>query len=203
MTRTVLFVLASSVLMACGGSVAASPDDAGARDVGLDTAPVVDSGAPFDSTAPFDTSPPLVDADPGACNGLANLGAPVDETNVPAPMPTLAGGTSIPSGTYVVVKSERYTGPGGAAGKTGNTLAETLAISPGIVQAVVASNGGPNEATTTSYSIVSGMMRVNATCGAGTDTAPSIDLSFEVVGPTLRLGVSFGGANAVLTFQKI
>ena len=192
MTKQVLSCFAGALLMACGGSVSVSPDDSGTRD----SAVVVDSGAPIDAPDPF------FDAGPGACNGVMNVGSVVNEVSVPAPMPRLVGATDIPSGRYVVVKSERYTGAGGASGATGNSLQETIVVTPGIVQAVVSSNGGANEATTTSYSIVGSAMRVSPTCGAGTATAPSVDLSFDVAGSTLRIGVSLAGMNAVLTFQK-
>jgi hypothetical protein len=202
MKRALLSVLVSALLVACGGSVNVDSTDGGS-----DTAvPPSDTGPTSDTTPSLDTAPsfdtgPAIDVGPGACNDLANIGAVIDEVNVPVALPKLSGATSIPSGTYVLTKNEHFTGPGGASGKTGKTLRETLVVTPGVVQAVVSSDGRPDERTTTAYSIVGSMLRTSSICSMGSTSTP-VDVMFDVSGTTLRIAISIGGVNVMVTFER-
>jgi hypothetical protein len=199
MKRLVLAPLAL-LFVACGGSVAETATDGG-TDGGIDSAiTTIDTGTtPKDSAVVVD-SPPSRDA-VARCNDLVNTGRVIAETNNPGELPALLGAASIPSGTYVLVESTRFTGFGGTAGPTGKTMKETLVVTPTEVQSIISQDGGPDEATTTAYAIVGSRLRVTPTCGSS--TAPTVDFMFDATASAFRIGFSAGGVSMMLTFLRV
>jgi hypothetical protein len=209
MKRALLLSFTCAVLAACGGSVSENATDGGGTDGGTDTATSIEGGIDtaeppprFDSGFTRDSAPPPpIDGGPVACNDLANIGDVIDEVRIAAPLPTLVGAASIPTGTYVLVKNEIYSGTGGAAGKTGKTLKETLLVTSGEVQSVLSQNGAADKDSTLGYTISGGRkLHAVGTCGDSSTTA--VDFDFEVVGTQLRIGLAAAGGSYLVTFEK-
>lgn len=208
-----ILVSTSMMLVACGGAVSDAPGDGGTSDGGGDGGITTIDGGGVDTAEPppiYDTGfkpdtspPPPTDVGPPTCNDLANVGDVIDEMRIAAPLPTLAGAASIAPGTYVLVKNEIYTGSGGAGGKTGKTLRETLSISPGVVQASISQNGSPDHHTNTTYSIVGAALRAKGTCDDSSTTLGGADFAFDATATTLRIGLRVDGSTSfLLTFEK-
>jgi hypothetical protein len=136
--------------------------------------------------------------DSGSCNALVNAGAPVSATLVAAAPPAAGGGT-VADGTYVLVKYQVYTGPGGQSGPTGSSLASTLALAGGTYQAVSLTSGSTGEIR------VNGAYATNGTKYTATTTCPGgaptvVDYTAD---PTTLTQYGATGANTLeFTYAK-
>lgn len=124
-----------------------------------------------------------------ACNGIANVAAPITPTCMQATMPTGVGG-DIVDGTYVLTSQTYYN----VATCPTTPISETMTIAGDCIQ--VTSSGG-----TTSSTVVTSMNEITftLTCAqTGVDAAPlSADaplMSFTASGATLSLFTRNGPA---------
>lgn len=155
------------------------------------------------------TSPMVCSAGACACNALVNTTPPVPEvqtTNVAADLPAPAGGTIV-DGTYYLTAENVYTGPGGASGPTGVTVANVVVIQGGTVQFASRRSGAEvgEERGTLGYEVSGAELLLTPLCGLGPGQAESN--GFTATGNVLRLiepppaGTLEPGKEAVLTRQ--
>jgi len=143
----------------------ASPDASG---------PTPDAAAP-DAKAPTDT------ADAGEagiqCNTLQNVASDVEILAVPQAAPDFEGGAITP-GTYAVTAATRYTGSGGMAAPTGQTVRMTFRFILPEVESVI------EEATRSATVVVDGTNLVTTTTCPENST---VETSYTATESTLRV----------------
>jgi hypothetical protein len=131
----------------------------------------------------------------GACNALTQMGAPVAIEAVPAAPPQPRGG-ALADGSYVVTRATLYTGVGGAAGATSNSIAVTIRIANGVVETFA--EGMARSAT---FEATGAMLTT-------TDTCPDHDVvkkqsGYTASGATIDAFVVEGAKTLVETFTRL
>ena len=197
----------------CGGGLARTVDDGGARDsrVAVESA-ASDDAARSDASSPHDSgtdagssveasSVPDAFVEGGtsaACNTLANTAKPVTVEQLAENPPAPLGGT-IEDGTYLLTGVAIYTGPEGPSGPSG-TAQTTIVITGSTIE--VASRGVPPTRTTT--------LSISGTTFTSTDTCPDSVVAsggFTATSTTFAIFIDGGtddaGARTVIeTFAK-
>jgi hypothetical protein len=176
---------------ACSGSTA---EPLGERAAVAPSPPdPVDAAPGADASASADGSVADKDAGKPACNALVNVASDVAVLAQPsAPPPAKAG--AIADGTYVLTSATLYTGPGGAAGPTGETLKMTLAIDGSDGQSVF-----DGVTRSTKLEIVGDKLRSTSTCpGTGTD-----EIAYSATATTLALYLLDSKGTRVYSLERM
>lgn len=149
------------------------------------------------------SSPMVCSGDTCACNALVDSAAEVQSAFVAAPLPAPAGG-AILDGTYHLTGESVFTGPGGASGPIGQTVATVFALQGGTAQLVSRRTGADagEERATLAYQVSGSELILTPLCGMGPGDGERI--GFTAAGAELRLiepGPPELGKEAVLTRQ--
>ncbi len=174
-------ILLLAVLPACSSSTTsttptqdsgASVHDSGASvqdsGSGQDSAQATDSGSSQDSTAQgTDSGTSITDGasgDAGACNTLANSGAPVQLMTSGAEPPSGTGGTVV-NGTYTLTSIVLYDGLQDAGMSPAASL--TISISGDTVQSIASTSGQPAVVETSTFTTSGTSFTLTQTCPGG------------------------------------
>ncbi len=166
--------------LGAGGGSAAGSSAAGASDGGADNAAGAGGTGPDAGAAgegDVDTAAGAGGADAAACNSVALQGAPIAKTSNAGAAPTMTGGT-IPNGSYVLTKVNKYNGTQGS-----NQRRETLVFSAGHVEAV-SENEGVATALSATYTAVGTLLTLSVTCPA--ELAGDVKLQYTYADNTLQ-----------------
>jgi hypothetical protein len=121
----------------------------------------------------------------------------VDETQIAATAPVLAGGTIV-AGTYDLTAASIYTGPGGATGPTGHRMNLTIEVTASSLQFAednYESLGCTQEERSSTYTISGATLISNTTC----PEVHSDSIPFAATATTLTIAPE---AATDLTFTK-